>query len=195
MCSKLLEVICMYILNHFEDNDLFLICSTALDSCESQILILIHDILQNFDDTYQTEGVILDISKAFDAIRHHLFLHRLSHYSIRDGLNSWFHTFPTDRHQRDGASYSPINIDSGVRQGTVLGSILFLCCINDLPASNKSNIKLFADNCDTGKLILMPTRRICKKIQGHCLSGQNHEFLDLCSKSVICYDSTGQDIF
>jgi hypothetical protein len=42
---------------------------------------------------------------------------------------------------------SEVTVDSGVPQGTVLGPILVLCLINDLPDAVKSQVRLFADNC------------------------------------------------
>ena len=40
-----------------------------------------------------------------------------------------------------------VHVDSGIPQGTVLGPLLFLCHINDLPLSFDSKIRLFADDC------------------------------------------------
>ena len=47
----------------------------------------------------------------------------------------------------DGESSREVPVDSGVPQGTALGPLLFLCHIDDLPASVKSQIRLFTDDC------------------------------------------------
>jgi hypothetical protein len=50
-------------------------------------------------------------------------------------------------HQVSAYEYSDeATVDSGIPQGTVLGPILFLCHINDLPNSVKSSVRLFADD-------------------------------------------------
>ena len=58
--------------------------------------------------------------------------------------------FLTNRKMRvviDGEESEAVLVDSGVPQGTVLGPLLFLCHINDLPDSVKSTVRLFADDC------------------------------------------------
>ena len=59
----------------------------------------------------------------------------------------------------EGENSREVTVDSGVPQGTVLGPILFLCHINDLPTSVKSQVCLFADDC----LLYRPI----KSIQDH----------------------------
>ena len=47
----------------------------------------------------------------------------------------------------ESVSSKPATVDSGVPQGTVLGPLLFLCYINDLPEMVSSQVRLFADDC------------------------------------------------
>ena len=108
------------------------------------------DLLKAHDSNIQIDCAILDFSKAFDTVPHKKLLHKLSSYGIQGQLHAWLTQFLTARTMQvvlEGKTTHQVTADSGVQQGTVLGPILFLCHINDLPASVNSQTRLFADDC------------------------------------------------
>jgi len=93
---------------------------------------------------------VLDFSKAFDTVPHNRLLHKLRHYGIKGNTWKWISAFLKQRSQRvvvDGKHSQWTSVDSGVPQGTVMGPLLFLLHINDLPKCVTSQVRLFADDC------------------------------------------------
>ena len=95
-------------------------------------------------------GTFLDFQKAFDTVNHGILLDKLSHYSIRGPAYDWFSSYLNERYQfvvYSGCESEHKYIQCGVPQGSILGPLLFLIHINDLPyVSSLSMPILFADD-------------------------------------------------
>ena len=152
--SKILEKVIHHKLFNFLDINNTLFSSQygfrKNHSTVNAVTELVSHVIKAMDRKENTIGVFLDLSKAFDTVNHNIMLRKLEFYGIRGIALQWFKHYLSGRKQYvmfNNTQSSMQYITCGVPQGSVLGPLLFLIYINDIPNCLKhSKSIVFADD-------------------------------------------------
>ena len=127
-------------------------------SCEHALLTAQNEILSSLSKKEIALLLLIDFSKAFDMVDHDILIDKLHKYGIRGNALKWMQSYLQGRQQYvtiDGSESTKTPIIHGVPQGSILGPLLFIIYINDLPNIYKiAKFILYADDANiiiTGK--------------------------------------------
>ena len=155
--SKVIEkVVSVQLIDYLEKNKLLPSHQSAyrrFHSCETATLRIANDLLMILDTKSKAILILLDLSAAFDTVKHAKLLEKLqSQYGISGKVLEWFQSYLSGRSTSvllQGERSEMLDIDIGVPQGSILGPILFVLYTKDLQDIAKLyglEIHLFADD-------------------------------------------------
>ena len=154
ICKILETLVREEIIKHMRDNNIFSKDQYGFIDRRSttlQLLYILDEWTEILDDGGTIDAVYMDFMKAFDKVPHERLLSKLEAYGIGGEVMNWIRGFLTNRCQRarvGDATSTWKDVTSGIPQGSVLGPILFVIYINDMPEALQYNstVKMFADD-------------------------------------------------
>lgn len=156
--SKLFEkVIHRHISDYLEENNIINPAQYGFRTGHSTVHALVNateNVHKSLENNMYTLGVFIDFSKAFDTINHEILVKKLEHYGIHGNLLKLLTNYMQNRKQYviyGGTNSELLDITCGVPQGSVLGPLMFILFVNDLPNIYNditAQFVLFADDAN-----------------------------------------------
>ena len=152
LCKVLEKIVREKLIEHLEANNL--ICENQHGfvtgkSCSTQLLETLENWTKILDERGSVDAIYMDFMKAFDCVPHRRLMLKLEALGVKGPVFNWIGNFLANRRQFvvvNNSCSQEANVTSGIPQGSVLGPILFVVYINDLPRVCSSSVKLFADD-------------------------------------------------
>ena len=143
----------------------------STDTC---LTLLNNEILNGIDNGLFTAMIFIDLQKAFDTIDHEIFLMKLECIGFNKSTILWYRSYLENRTFQvniENDYSNPGNLMCGVPQGSILGPLIFLIYINDMPQSVDCDLFLYADDTClglTGKSIKTIENNLNKNFNSLC---------------------------
>ena len=173
ICKILEKLVVEDIINHVKTN--LLSCKeqhgfTAKKNTTTNLLEALNIITEAEMHGLPVDVLFLDYQKAFDTVPHRRLIQQVESFGITDKALKWIIEFLSDRRQRvrvnnNISSWKPVL--SGIPQGSILGPILFILFVNDIPELIKSIILMYADDTKLISAILSdsPTNSLASDLK------------------------------
>ena len=154
LISKIIEkAIHEQVQNYLQKNELLYVYQSGFrpnhstDTCLSQLTNMI---LTGVEKKKHTGMILIDLQKAFDTLDHEILLQKMKCIGFSDKVTKWFHSYLTGRAffvSIENVYSERGSINCGVPQGSILGPLLFLLYVNDIPqVLSNSKAFLYADD-------------------------------------------------
>ena len=159
VCKTMEKIVRNHITEHMNNNSFFTNKqfgfmqgrSTAL-----QLLKVLDEWTETIDSGYGIDVVYMDFQKAFDTVPHKRLIEKLKAYGIGNDMISWTQNFLQGRKQQvivNGEKSNWHEVTSGIPQGSIVGPLMFIIFINDLPDTVTSRVYMFADDTKLFKIV------------------------------------------